>query len=135
MTDSNDRGAPIDPGPDPPPELRRALAALPREVAPEHDLWPGIRDRLATRQHGEIEGEPRFRPARRSRGPFAGPLWRQALAAPFFTAVGASLACLAARRGLVPLSDGVVAQAARPSARAAVVGPEAAGPGMEGPLG
>ncbi|MGH8110375.1 MAG: hypothetical protein ACREP2_03285 [Rhodanobacteraceae bacterium] len=32
-------------------KLRDALAALPREIAPERDLWPGIAARIAPRRH------------------------------------------------------------------------------------
>jgi len=31
--------------------LRKAVASLPREVAPERDLWPGIATRIAPRRH------------------------------------------------------------------------------------
>ena len=31
--------------------LRKAVASLPRDVAPEHDLWPGIAARITPARH------------------------------------------------------------------------------------
>ena len=87
----------------PPPELRRHLDALPREIEPEHDLWPVIAGRLEPRRPS------RFRRLRRTT---AGVVPR-ALAALFFMGLGALVTWLA-MSGEPTLDDGQVATTAPP---------------------
>lgn len=63
--------------------LRNAVDSLPREIAPEHDLWPGIATRIAPHRH-------RFQP------------WSIAAGIASLVAIGAILAALSLHRQQVP---------------------------------
>ena len=61
--------------------LREALAALPREVDPEHDLWPEIRAQLDLTRARGIGDAPAVTPITAVRRPFRAARWLAAAAA------------------------------------------------------
>lgn len=65
--------------------LRKAVESLPREMAPERDLWPGIAAQIAPRRH-------RFQP------------WSIAAGIASVVAVGAILAALSLHRQQTPVT-------------------------------
>lgn len=61
--------------------LREALAALPREVDPEHDLWPEIRAQLDLTRARGIGDASAVTPITAARRPFRAARWLAAAAA------------------------------------------------------
>lgn len=109
------------------PRLAAGLAALPRELAPPRDLWPGIAGRLdldaGAAAPSRLPAPAFLRPARPA-------YWRQAAAALLSAALGAA-ATFVAMAGGAASPESAAAGAAVPAAgfapAAYSAGPEAAG--------
>ena len=86
--------------------LRKAAERLPRDIAPDRDLWPGIAARIGRKRHHR-------------------PLWAYGLAASLFVAVGAASAWFGLARQ-TPATGAAPQLAAAPSADAAYFAQRAA---------